>query len=131
MDIPKIFGIEFADECFPKNWLGSSVPVIFDFTGTTSVVNEKNNITQLFCIFPVQLGWLTIFAEISRKALIKSIINGEWEMRYEDFVNVWVERNKLREQQSKLEIERRQVLARKEFNQRLFGRKSTGRRRRF
>ena len=131
MDIPKIFGIEFADECFPKNWLGSSVPVIFDFTGMSAIENEKNNITQLYCIFPVKLGWLTIFAEISRNALVKSITDGVWQKSYGNFLNILVERNKLREQQSKLELERRQALARKEFNQRLFGRKFTGRSRRF
>jgi len=117
---PKIFGIEFADECFPKNWLCSSVPVIFDFSGTL-----------LYCIFPVQLGWYTIFAEISRKALVKSIIEGIWQTRYENFNKDLIERNELRKQQEKLELKRRQDRARYEFNQRLLGRKYTGGKRRF
>jgi len=131
MDNPRIFGIEFADECFPKNWLGSSVPVIFDFKGTASIVNEKNSITMLYCIFPIQEGWLTIFAEISRKALIKSITDGEWQPRYENYINDLIKRNKLRAQKQKLELERQQMNAWYEFNQRLLGRKFTGGRRRF
>lgn len=131
MDNPKIFGIEFADECFPKNWLGSSVPVIFDFKGTAIIENEENNRTLLYCIFPIQLGWLTIFAEISRKALIKSIIDGEWQTRCENFINDLSERNKLNAQQAKLDLERQQARARYAFNQRLLGRISTRGRRRF
>jgi len=131
MDNPGVFGIEFADDCFPKNWLGSSVPVIFDFNGTASVENEKNTRTLLYCIFPIQLGWLTIFAEISRKALVKSITDGEWQTRYEDFINDLIDRNKLKAQHAKLELERQQTIARYDFNQRFLGRKSTGGRRRF
>ena len=131
MDNPKIFGIEFADECFPKNWLGSSVPVIFDFNGAEATENEKNDIALLYCIFPIRVGWLTIFAEISRKALVKSITDGEWQARYEHFTNDLIERNKLQERQAKLALERQQALNRYEFNQRLLGKKFTGRRRRF
>lgn len=139
MDLPKIYGIEFADDCFPKNWLGSSVPVIFDFKGRAVIQNEKNdrnnkntvnNKTLLYCIFPVQLGWLTIFAEISRKAIIKSILEGDWQIRYESFINNLIERDKIRAQQAKLELERQQARNRLEFNQKLFARSFTRRRRR-
>ncbi|HEY1060090.1 MAG TPA: competence protein CoiA family protein [Daejeonella sp.] len=131
IDIPKIFGVEFADECFPKNWLDSSVPVIFDFKGEVPLDNTKNNKTFLYCIFPIKIGWLTIFTEISRKALIKSIIDGEWQTRYDNFINNVVELNKLKAQQAKQELERQQAHARFEFNQRLLGRISTRGRRRF
>jgi len=131
MDKPGIFGIEFADDCFPKNWIGSSVPVIFDFKGNAPVDNEKNNRTLLYCIFPIQLGMFTIFAEISRKALIKSIIDGEWQTRYENFINDLLELNKIRAKQAKSELEKQHAQARYEFNQRLLGRKFTGGRRRF
>ena len=131
MDNPSIFGIEFADECFPKNWLCSSVPVIFDFKGTAAIENGKSDRTLLYCIFPIQVGWLTIFAEISRKALIKSIIVGEWQTRYTNFINDLIERNKLKAQQAKQELERQQEHARYEFSQRLLGRIFTGGRRRF
>lgn len=97
MDNSRIFGIEFADECFPKNWLGSYVPVIFDFKGIATIENERNNRTLLYCIFPIEIGWLTIFAEISRKALVKSIIDGEWQTRYANFMKILIERKKLEE----------------------------------
>lgn len=128
---PRIFGIEFADECFPKNWLGSSVPVIFDFKGMATIENERNNRTLLYCIIPIQVGWLTMFAEISRKALIKSIIDGEWQTRYKNFIDELIEHNKLREQRAKLELQKRQAYNSFVFNQKLLGRRFTGRRRRF
>ena len=131
MDNPGIFGIEFADDCFPKNWLGSSVPVIFDFKRTTELENKINAIRLLYCIFPIKLGWLTIFAEISRKALVKSLTEGEWQTRYENFINDLIDRNKFKAQEAKLELERRQADARHDFNQRLFGRRFTQGRRRF
>lgn len=131
MENPSIFGIEFGDDCFPKNWLGSSVPVIFDFKEVIGIENKENNTTLLYCIFPTQLGWLTIFAGISRKALIKSIIDGEWQIRYVNFMNDLTERNKLTAQQAKLELEREQMHARNVFNQLLLGRRFTRGRRRF
>lgn len=131
VDDTKLFGIEFADECFPKNWLDSSVPVIFDFIGTGTGETERNNRMFLCCIFPIQLGHLTVFVEISRKALIRSIIDGEWQTRYTNILNELIERNNLRAQQAKLELERRQALARENFNQRLFGRRFTGAKRCF
>lgn len=128
---PSILGIEFGDECFPRNWLESSVPVIFDFKGSAIEENERNNRTLLYCIFPEKNGWLTIFAEITRKALIKSIINGEWQTKCESYVNDLKNRNKLKALKEKQELEIQQAKARYEFNQRLLGRIYTGGRRRF
>ncbi|GIL24744.1 MAG: hypothetical protein BroJett042_32570 [Bacteroidota bacterium] len=125
---PKIFRIEFADECFPKNWLESSVPVIIDFKGTDSIDKVQNSRTLLYCIFPIQDGMFgAVFAEISRNALIKSIINGEWQTRYANFMNDWIEGNKRKEEAAKLELEKQQEAARIAFNQKfIFGRKYTG-----
>ncbi len=123
LDNSRILGIEFADECFPKNWLSSSVPVIFDFQGTSAIENRSH----LYCIFPVQVGWLTIFAEISRKALIKSIIDGEWQTRYMNFVKVLIERKKLEERKRALMQQRHTNISYNPFFKRRFIR----RRRRF
>ena len=131
MDKPGIFGIEFADDCFPKNWLDSSVPVILDFKGTAILDSEKGTKMGLYCIFPIKLGWLTVFAEIPRKALIKSITNGEWQTRYENLLTDFAERNKLRARQANIELERQHAQARYEFNQRLLGRISTSGKKRF
>lgn len=128
MDNPRIFGIEFAEDCFPKNWLDSSVPVILDFNG---IEGEKGSKKQLYCIFPIKLGWLTIFAEISRKALVKNITDGEWHTKYENLITGLIEHNKRKARQVKLELEIQHAQARNEFNQRLLGRKSTKGKRRF
>lgn len=125
----KIFGVEFADEFFPKNWLESSVPVIIDFKGTDSIDKVQHSKASLYCIFPIEygMGYGAVFAEISRSTLIKSIINGEWQMRYANFMNDWIEGNKRKEKTAKLELEKQQEAARIAFNQKfIFRRKYTG-----
>jgi competence protein CoiA len=131
IDNPMIFGIEFADECFPRNWLDSNVPVIFDFLGVATMDSNGIGKELLYCIFPVKLGWLTVFAEISRNALVKSIISGEWQNRCKMFVDDLTDRNRVSAQREKFELEKRQAQAAFEFNQRLLGRVYTGGRRRF
>lgn len=46
------FIVDFPDECFPSAWLGSLVPVIFDFRGMESLddINDLRN--NLYCLFP-------------------------------------------------------------------------------
>lgn len=83
---PGIFLANFPDECFPSNWLGSSVPVIFDFRGTESIDDLKSTRNTLYCLFPVQMGRESaVVAEIPRNAFINSAINGEWISKASNF----------------------------------------------
>lgn len=46
-----VYAVEFPDEVFPKNWLESSVPVIFDYCGLAE--NETDQCKSLlWCIVP-------------------------------------------------------------------------------
>jgi competence protein CoiA len=95
-----IFRVDFVEECFPKSWIGTSVPVIFDFYGNefSNNVEEKNN---LYCLFPRKIGCYTILTQLPRKAFIKTVITGEWLLRANNFMNVIDQVNK--EQQAQVE----------------------------
>jgi hypothetical protein len=40
--IPNFFLVPYREVCFPKNWIHSTVPVIFDFLGTESFDGAEN-----------------------------------------------------------------------------------------
>ena len=46
-----VFFVDFPDEVFPKNWLNSSVPVIFDFCGLSALEQDEIKNT-LWCLLP-------------------------------------------------------------------------------
>jgi competence protein CoiA len=81
-----ILFLDYSDEVFPTNWLNSSVPVIFDFKALETIndINDKRN--YLYCLFHVRKGRYSILAEIPFNAFVKSIINGEWTLRIQSFI---------------------------------------------
>lgn len=81
-----IYRIEFADDAFPKNWLESNVPIIFDFKGLE--IKDINDIqNKLYCLFPTREWEPAIVVEITRKAFIKTTTNGEWLERAQKFID--------------------------------------------
>lgn len=93
-DNPKIFRVDLIDWCFPSDWLGSSVPVIFDFLGDGSIDDSEGLRNTLYCLFP-QVGKYARVAEISRKAFINATTNGEWSLRVQEFVNDFREQDEI------------------------------------
>jgi competence protein CoiA len=73
-----IFRVEDPEECFPSAWLGSSVPVIFDFLGNELIGDPKDLRNNLFCLFPMRIGRDGIVVVLSRKAFIDAVISGKW-----------------------------------------------------
>ncbi len=72
-----IYRLDYSDECFPKTWVGSSVPVIFDFLG--SLTGEPLLLKEpLYCLIPAKLGQYAIVVKISRNNFIQVITNGQW-----------------------------------------------------
>lgn len=98
IEMQSIFFAEtlFLDECFPSAWLESSVPVIFDFLGIETLNNLKDVRNPLYCLFPIQIGWDSVVAEISRSAFINSINNGAWLLRTNNFMEVLRQKEKER-----------------------------------
>lgn len=68
--------VDFPDECFPSAWLGSSVPVIFDFRGTESIDKLKDIRKHLYLLFPKDKRRESILVIISRESFINNAING-------------------------------------------------------
>lgn len=67
-DNPKIFEVDLWDWCFPTAWLGSTVPVIFDFRGDGTLDDPDNLRRPLYCLFP-QVGKYARVIELSRMLL--------------------------------------------------------------
>jgi len=73
-----IFRVGDPEECFPSAWLGSSVPVIFDFRGIESISDPKDLRNNLYCLFPMRIGRDAIVVVLSREAFIDAVINCKW-----------------------------------------------------
>jgi hypothetical protein len=75
------YSVYYPDECFPKSWLGSSVPVVFDFLGTDSI-NATNDLkNNLYCLLPQKYKREAIVVFLSRESFISGTINSEWFRR--------------------------------------------------
>lgn len=77
-NIHGIYSVDFPDEVFPRNWLNSAVPVVFDFSGL-SVTGKDEIGNHLWCLMP-------------EKFETKTIVIG---LRKEDFVKITHERDHL------------------------------------
>ena len=88
-----IFSTDSPEKYFPSDWLTSSVPVIFDFRSVESRDCFKDERNQLYCLFPERIGNLSLFAEISHRAFINSVTNGNWTERARGFMNEIVQAN--------------------------------------
>ncbi|MDV2492667.1 competence protein [Elizabethkingia anophelis] len=77
-----IYQIEHPEKCFPKNWINSKVPVIFDFKGN-DINDDRNN---LYCLFAGRTEEKAIIAELPRKSFIKAVIDGNWNKKILNFI---------------------------------------------
>ncbi|KAA2217215.1 competence protein CoiA [Maribacter flavus] len=98
---PGIFKIWFPEFCFPKAWLNSAVPVIFDFYGDGTLDDPEGMRNSLYCLFP-QVGKHARVAEISRNAFLQATNNGEWTSRVQEFIREFKIQDKVNSQQQAL-----------------------------
>jgi competence protein CoiA len=75
---PSVYGIVHPNMFIPIQWLDSSVPVVFDFGPEKNNLENDEDEQKLYCLFP-RIERLIIFAVITKKAFIKSTVNGEWQ----------------------------------------------------
>ena len=90
----KLFSINSYCEVFPKNWIASSVPVIFDFLGQEKEENSDKFRKYLYCLLPVnkiKRNERTAFLFfMPRKDFIPFIINNEWNNFYDKLqADIW------------------------------------------
>lgn len=81
--IGNLLQIYQLDKLLPKNWLNSSVPVVFDFKGLNEI-NEPNDLRQfVFCLLPIKdnlYGYIIqipiqIFIQTAQICLWESVVN--------------------------------------------------------
>ena len=84
---PGVFLVDILAGCFPSAWVGSSVPVVFDFMGSEMVNDLKDPRNYLYCLFPKRSGRYTILATLSRQNFIHSTITGEWLLMMKGYID--------------------------------------------
>lgn len=70
------FLVDFPDECFPAAWIGSSVPVLFDFKGAEGTNDPEGWRNHLYCLLPKSNQRQSVLVIISRKSFVNGIITG-------------------------------------------------------
>ncbi len=83
-DNDHIFHVQYPEECFPVSWVGTSVPVLFDFKGVADTTNND----KLYCLFPQRVAQHVTMAVIPRNAFIRTVNNGDWLTRLSDLMEV-------------------------------------------
>jgi hypothetical protein len=73
---------EFPYECFPKTWLGSSVPIVFDFHGNTSQTDKD----ILYCLFPNRINGYAVIRSLSRQDFISKMLYAQ--VLWDDEINI-------------------------------------------
>ena len=63
--------VDFPDEVFPTNWLGSSVPIILDFQGITATEQHDVIKNTLWCLLPQRIENLSVVVGIGREQFIE------------------------------------------------------------
>jgi hypothetical protein len=81
-----IFRVDFPEEVFPSAWLGSSVPVLFDFQNIDPFSDPENIRRFLYCLFPVKIGNSAVVAEFTHNAFVNSVLSDEWAVRTASFI---------------------------------------------
>ena len=66
-----VFFTYFPEECFPKRWLTSSVPVYFDFQGIAPLDEPDEKRTSLWGLLPGNVGGWSVVVKIRRKDFIE------------------------------------------------------------
>lgn len=69
--VKDFFLTHFPDECFPRDWLESSVPVYFDFRGNGPVDQQDEKCSFLWCLFPGRVEENAVVFRVSRKHFIE------------------------------------------------------------
>lgn len=72
---PGLFRAPHPEECFHPAWLGSSVPVIFDFRGTAPA-NQDVTRDVLWCLLPITAEHGAMVACISQEELVTTASTG-------------------------------------------------------
>ncbi len=73
---PGNYLVDSPEECFPSSWIGSLVPVVFDFRGLESIEKSNDRRNFLYCLIPYQNNTKRLLRIITRESFIKNAISG-------------------------------------------------------
>jgi competence protein CoiA len=77
------FLIQYPEDCFPKAWLTSSVPVVFDFLGLKLKSTQTDQGQYLYYLVPNQgIRERTVFC-LTRESFIANTSSGKWPPKKE------------------------------------------------
>lgn len=86
--VGNILEIYRPEDIFPKNWLNSSVPVVFDFKG----INQLNTLSDIrhfiFCLLPLENHSKRYVIQISIGDFVYNAKIGAWELFVSNQLNV-------------------------------------------
>jgi len=82
-----IFKVHFFEDYFPKSWIESSVPIIFDFRGMDKL-NSNDIRNYLYCLFPTRNCRNALMAKFSRNAFINSVKLDNWTNRVNELLKI-------------------------------------------
>lgn len=93
-----IIVVRRAEDILPKNWLSSSVPVVFDFKGLNQIDNPTDIRHSIFCLLPLKNGSERYAIQVPIQIFVDNAKTGAWEF----FVNSQItELKKIIEYQNK------------------------------
>lgn len=72
------FLVGFPEEAFPNSWVGSSVPVIFDFKDAEVIHGQRDWREYLFCLFPRSNERFSTLFILTRESFVQNIVTGKW-----------------------------------------------------
>ena len=103
-----IIVVHRAEDILPKNWLNSSVPVVFDFKGLNQIDNPTDIRHSIFCLLPLKNGSERYAIQVPIQIFVDNAKTGAWEF----FVNSQItELKKIIEYQNKTSKARYQTIS--------------------
>lgn len=70
------FIVNFPEKSFPKAWLNSNVPVVFDFLGLDIPLEKDDYRKPIYCLYPNRNNNSTVVARTSRELFVEKAIEG-------------------------------------------------------
>lgn len=73
---PSLCLVDFYEECFPKAWLNSSAPVVFDFSRASVDDEDEKAHESLWCLLPRRVGRRAVLVVIAPETFVASTRDG-------------------------------------------------------
>ncbi len=97
--IGSIIQINHPEDIFPKSWLNSSVPIVFDFKGLNQIDNPTDIRHSIFCLLPLENAYQRYAIQVPIQIFVDNAKTGAWEFFVNNQMNIL---KKLIEQENKI-----------------------------